>query len=66
MSAQLTKPSTPHIETAFRSIETDLHAVGATGVEDDLAENVPLAIQSLVKAKVQVVVLTGDKTETLA
>ena len=52
------------IETAFRSIETDLHVVGATGVEDALAENVPLAIQNLVKAKVQVVVLTGDKTET--
>ena len=52
------------IEEAFADIEQRLKIRGTTGVEDRLADGVPGAIKSLVKAGVQVVVLTGDKTET--
>lgn len=39
-------------------------AVGATGVEDRLQENVPDTIIALREAGIQVWVLTGDKPET--
>jgi phospholipid-translocating ATPase len=49
---------------AFEPLEALLVPVGCTGVEDKLSDGVEDALQSLVKAGVQVAVLTGDKTET--
>eukprot|EP00512_Aurantiochytrium_limacinum_P001126 CAMPEP_0171487532 /NCGR_PEP_ID=MMETSP0958-20121227/1702_1 /TAXON_ID=87120 /ORGANISM="Aurantiochytrium limacinum, Strain ATCCMYA-1381" /LENGTH=1232 /DNA_ID=CAMNT_0012020541 /DNA_START=70 /DNA_END=3768 /DNA_ORIENTATION=- len=52
------------IGTAFELLEGMLRPVGCTGVEDKLSEGVEDALQSLIKAGIQVAVLTGDKTET--
>jgi len=52
------------IGQAFEMIEHHLVPVGCTGVEDKLSDGVGEALQSLIKATVQVAVLTGDKTET--
>lgn len=45
-------------------IETKLHLLGASAVEDKLQEYVPETIAALIKAKISVWVLTGDKKET--
>uniref|UniRef100_A0A665VSN8 Phospholipid-transporting ATPase n=1 Tax=Echeneis naucrates TaxID=173247 RepID=A0A665VSN8_ECHNA len=50
-------------ESALR-LETDLHLLGATGIEDRLQDGVPETIASLRKAGLQIWVLTGDKQET--
>ncbi|KAI5109536.1 putative phospholipid-transporting ATPase VA, partial [Silurus meridionalis] len=50
-------------ESALR-LETDLHLLGATGVEDRLQDGVPETIAALRKAGLQIWVLTGDKQET--
>lgn len=38
--------------------------LGATAIEDKLQEGVPETIEALMKAKIRVWVLTGDKLET--
>uniref|UniRef100_A0A8C3RL33 Phospholipid-transporting ATPase n=1 Tax=Chelydra serpentina TaxID=8475 RepID=A0A8C3RL33_CHESE len=54
-------------ELLFQSalhIETNLHLLGATGIEDRLQDGVPETIANLRKAGLQIWVLTGDKQET--
>ncbi|XP_041438313.1 phospholipid-transporting ATPase VA isoform X2 [Xenopus laevis] len=54
-------------ELLFQSavrLETNLHLLGATGIEDRLQEGVPETIMRLRKAGMQIWVLTGDKQET--
>ncbi|XP_008105306.2 phospholipid-transporting ATPase VA isoform X1 [Anolis carolinensis] len=54
-------------ELLFQSatrIETDLHLLGATGIEDRLQDGVPETIANLRRAGLQIWVLTGDKQET--
>ncbi|KAL1023401.1 hypothetical protein UPYG_G00040350 [Umbra pygmaea] len=50
-------------ESALR-LETNLHLLGATGIEDRLQDGVPETVASLRKAGLQIWVLTGDKQET--
>ncbi|XP_072293815.1 phospholipid-transporting ATPase VA [Eucyclogobius newberryi] len=50
-------------ESALR-LETNLHLLGATGIEDRLQDGVPETIASLRRAGLQIWVLTGDKQET--
>ncbi|XP_006167352.1 probable phospholipid-transporting ATPase VA, partial [Tupaia chinensis] len=45
-------------------LETNLHLLGATGIEDRLQEGVPETIMKLRQAGLQIWVLTGDKRET--
>uniref|UniRef100_A0A8D8M529 Phospholipid-transporting ATPase n=1 Tax=Cacopsylla melanoneura TaxID=428564 RepID=A0A8D8M529_9HEMI len=45
-------------------IETGLSLLGASAVEDKLQDYVPETIAALIKAKINVWVLTGDKKET--
>lgn len=45
-------------------IETDLHIVGATAIEDKLQEGVPETIEKLMDIGLKLWVLTGDKKET--
>ncbi|KAL7578624.1 hypothetical protein ACA910_009770 [Epithemia clementina (nom. ined.)] len=49
---------------AALAIETNLHVVGATAIEDRLQEGVPDTIATLGKAGIKLWVLTGDKRET--
>ncbi|KAM4795955.1 phospholipid-transporting ATPase VA [Rhinophrynus dorsalis] len=54
-------------ELLFQSavrLETNLHLLGATGIEDRLQDGVPETITRLRKAGLQIWVLTGDKQET--
>ncbi|ETE71895.1 putative phospholipid-transporting ATPase VD, partial [Ophiophagus hannah] len=54
-------------ELLFQSasrLETNLHLLGATGIEDRLQDGVPETITNLRKAGLQIWVLTGDKQET--
>ncbi|MBZ3870839.1 putative phospholipid-transporting ATPase VA [Sciurus carolinensis] len=50
-------------QSAIR-LETNLHLLGATGIEDRLQDGVPETITKLRKAGLQIWVLTGDKQET--
>uniref|UniRef100_H0WYT5 Phospholipid-transporting ATPase n=1 Tax=Otolemur garnettii TaxID=30611 RepID=H0WYT5_OTOGA len=50
-------------QSAIR-LETNLHLLGATGIEDRLQEGVPETITKLQEAGLQIWVLTGDKQET--
>ncbi|XP_076548667.1 ATPase phospholipid transporting 8A1 isoform X5 [Osmia lignaria lignaria] len=52
------------IENAANLIETKLRLLGATAIEDQLQDQVPETIQSLLQADINVWVLTGDKQET--
>ncbi|XP_058150801.1 LOW QUALITY PROTEIN: phospholipid-transporting ATPase VA [Dasypus novemcinctus] len=45
-------------------LETGLHLLGATGIEDRLQDGVPETIAKLRQAGLQIWVLTGDKQET--
>ncbi|KAL3319139.1 hypothetical protein Ciccas_002202 [Cichlidogyrus casuarinus] len=45
-------------------MESKLHLLGATGIEDKLQEEVPETIQALREAGMNVWILTGDKQET--
>jgi len=45
-------------------VETGLHIVGATAIEDKLQDGVPETISKLGKAGIKLWVLTGDKRET--
>ncbi|GMH82158.1 hypothetical protein TrVE_jg12998 [Triparma verrucosa] len=52
------------LTAAAISIESNIHILGATGIEDKLQDGVPDAIQSLLTAGIKLWVLTGDKKET--
>ncbi|XP_049296342.1 probable phospholipid-transporting ATPase IA isoform X5 [Anopheles funestus] len=52
------------VEDAANLIETNLRLLGATAIEDKLQDGVPETIASLLEAKINVWVLTGDKQET--
>jgi len=51
------------VEAAF-AIETELHIVGATAIEDKLQDGVAQTIANLAQAGIRLWVLTGDKRET--
>jgi phospholipid-transporting ATPase len=52
------------LEAVAAPLETRLHLLGATAIEDKLQDQVPETIADLQKAGIKVWVLTGDKTET--
>lgn len=52
------------IAALLNSLEKDLGLVGATGVEDQLQDEVPLVIRDLRSCGIHCWVLTGDKPET--
>ncbi|XP_073967262.1 ATPase phospholipid transporting 8A1 isoform X2 [Choristoneura fumiferana] len=52
------------IEEAAILIENNLRLLGATAIEDKLQDGVPETIAALLKANINVWVLTGDKQET--
>lgn len=45
-------------------IEKNLELIGATAIEDKLQDQVPETIAALLKADINIWVLTGDKQET--
>lgn len=45
-------------------VERNLKLIGATAIEDKLQEGVPETIAALLKADINLWVLTGDKQET--
>ncbi|KAF5285620.1 hypothetical protein FQR65_LT13101 [Abscondita terminalis] len=53
-----------NIERAANLIERKLKLVGATAIEDKLQDGVPETIAALLKADINIWVLTGDKQET--
>lgn len=48
----------------YDEIECDMQLIGVTAIEDKLQDGVPETIASLIEAKINVWVLTGDKQET--
>lgn len=52
------------LTAAAKKVETNLHIVGATAIEDKLQRGVPHTIAQLEKAGIKLWVLTGDKRET--
>ncbi|VDN51132.1 unnamed protein product [Dracunculus medinensis] len=53
-----------HMAAVLRRLETDLHLLCLTGVEDRLQENVPASLELLRNAGIKIWMLTGDKLET--
>ena len=52
------------VNNVCNEIECDLQLIGATAIEDKLQEGVPDTIESLLKAHINVWIITGDKRET--
>ncbi|KAG8052619.1 hypothetical protein GUJ93_ZPchr0001g30204 [Zizania palustris] len=52
------------LRSVAANIESNVHILGATGIEDKLQDGVPEAIESLRQADIKVWILTGDKQET--
>jgi len=52
------------LKEAAYALETEIHIVGATAIEDKLQVGVPQTIATLEKAGIKLWVLTGDKRET--
>jgi magnesium-transporting ATPase (P-type) len=52
------------LKEAAYALETKIHIVGATAIEDKLQVGVPRTIATLEKAGIKLWVLTGDKRET--
>lgn len=52
------------VEDAANLIENNLILLGATAIEDKLQEGVPETIDALLRADINIWVLTGDKQET--
>jgi len=52
------------LKAAANAMESDLHIVGATAIEDKLQKGVPDTIARLAQAGIKLWVLTGDKRET--
>ena len=52
------------VAAVFDALERDLRLLGCTAVEDRLQTGVPAAVAALLRAGVQVWMITGDKRET--
>ena len=52
------------VNNVCNEIESDLTIIGATAIEDKLQEGVPNTIEALLRAGINVWVITGDKRET--
>jgi len=52
------------IEDTFRLIENNMQLLGCTAVEDQIQDGVVEAIRDFKKARIKVMMLTGDKMET--
>ncbi|KAF0687190.1 Aste57867_21046 [Aphanomyces stellatus] len=52
------------IDDCMDEIESELHLLGATAIEDKLQDGVPDAIATLIEAGIKIWMLTGDKDET--
>ena len=52
------------VNKVAEKVERHLFLIGATAIEDKLQEKVPETIHDLIRAKVRVWMLTGDKLET--
>ncbi|RHY32050.1 hypothetical protein DYB32_002918 [Aphanomyces invadans] len=52
------------IDDLMEEMESDLHLIGATAIEDKLQRGVPECLSSLSSALIKVWMLTGDKEET--
>ncbi|KAH0790977.1 P-type ATPase [Histomonas meleagridis] len=52
------------VNNVCNEIESELFLLGATAIEDKLQEGVPDTIESLLKAHINVWIITGDKRET--
>ena len=52
------------VKKVFESIEHDMELLGCTAVEDKLQDEVPETIHTLLRAGIQVWMITGDKQET--
>uniref|UniRef100_A0A914Y6V3 Phospholipid-transporting ATPase n=1 Tax=Panagrolaimus superbus TaxID=310955 RepID=A0A914Y6V3_9BILA len=52
------------VENAIESLEENLQLLCATGVEDQLQNDVRASIESLIQAGIKICMLTGDKLET--
>ena len=52
------------VEEVSNEIENNLYLVGATAIEDRLQDDVADTIESLLKARIRIWVITGDKRET--
>ncbi|CAL8114228.1 unnamed protein product [Orchesella dallaii] len=61
---RLIKNRQEKVREVYSSIESHMTLIGATGVEDQLQENVPETLQSFAAAGIRVWMLTGDKLET--
>lgn len=64
MAATSIKDRDGKLKAAALEIETNIHIVGATAIEDKLQTGVPDTIATLEKAGIKLWVLTGDKRET--
>ena len=61
---RLLKGREERMRELYRSLESQLQVLGATGVEDQLQDGVPETLQALGAAGIHVWMLTGDKVET--
>ncbi|ODN03513.1 putative phospholipid-transporting ATPase IF [Orchesella cincta] len=61
---RLIKNRQERVRDIYSAIETNLTLIGATGVEDQLQENVPETLRAFTSAGIRVWMLTGDKLET--
>uniref|UniRef100_A0A8C5BK39 Phospholipid-transporting ATPase n=1 Tax=Gadus morhua TaxID=8049 RepID=A0A8C5BK39_GADMO len=52
------------LEESYQLIERDLQLLGATAIEDRLQDGVVETIETLLKAHINIWILTGDKQET--
>ncbi|KAL7976421.1 hypothetical protein Chor_015485, partial [Crotalus horridus] len=52
------------LEESYELIEKNLQLLGATAIEDQLQDQVPETIETLMKADIKIWILTGDKQET--
>ncbi|VUG15893.1 DRS2 [Brettanomyces bruxellensis] len=52
------------LDEAAEQIETHLHLLGATAIEDKLQDGVPETVRAMQQAGIKVWVLTGDRQET--
>lgn len=61
---RLIKNSQEEMHQIYAKIESNMTVLGATGVEDQLQDNVPATLRAFAKAGIRVWMLTGDKLET--
>jgi phospholipid-transporting ATPase len=52
------------IDAAASDIESNLHFIGVSGIEDRLQVGVPKAVSTLLRANIKIWILTGDRAET--